>query len=42
LDVRLKFCHSRAWQPERAIASADHLGGTVPGAGHLIHMPSHL
>lgn len=29
-------------QPERAIASADRLGGTVPGAGHLIHMPSHL
>jgi len=29
-------------QPERAIASAERLGGTVPGAGHLVHMPSHL
>lgn len=29
-------------QPERAIASADRLGETVPGAGHLVHMPSHL
>lgn len=29
-------------QPERALASARRLGGLAPGAGHLIHMPSHI
>jgi hypothetical protein len=28
--------------PERALAHADRLGGLVPGAGHLVHMPSHI
>lgn len=27
--------------PERALPSADRLGGLVPGAGHLVHMPAH-
>jgi len=28
--------------PEKAIASADILRDLVPGAGHLVHMPSHI
>lgn len=28
--------------PERALASADILRDLVPGAGHLVHMPSHI
>ncbi|AKV03556.1 TPR repeat protein [Labilithrix luteola] len=28
--------------PERALASADRLRTLVPGAGHLVHMPSHI
>jgi hypothetical protein len=28
--------------PERAEAGADMLAGLVPGAGHLVHMPSHI
>ncbi len=28
--------------PERAEAPADRLRGLVPGAGHLVHMPSHI
>ena len=28
--------------PERAEAAADRLGDLVPGAGHLVHMPSHI
>ena len=28
--------------PDRALPSADRLGGLVPGAGHLVHMPSHI
>lgn len=28
--------------PDRAIPSADKLGSLVPGAGHLVHMPSHI
>ncbi len=31
-----------AEQPEEALPSADRLGGLVPGAGHLVHMPSHI
>ena len=27
---------------ERGIASADRLGELMPGAGHLVHMPSHI
>jgi tetratricopeptide (TPR) repeat protein len=28
--------------PERALEVADRLGALVPGAGHLVHMPSHI
>jgi tetratricopeptide (TPR) repeat protein len=28
--------------PERAEAHADRLGALMPGAGHLVHMPSHI
>jgi len=28
--------------PERAVAAAERLGKVVPGAGHLVHMPSHI
>ncbi len=30
------------WYPERGIEAADRLGAVVPGAGHLVHMPSHI
>lgn len=29
-------------RPERALPSADRLGRLSPGAGHLVHMPSHI
>ena len=28
--------------PERAVAAADRLGALMPGAGHMVHMPSHI
>ncbi|MBI4165698.1 MAG: hypothetical protein HY508_08200, partial [Acidobacteria bacterium] len=28
--------------PDRAVPSADKLGGLVPAAGHLVHMPCHI
>jgi tetratricopeptide (TPR) repeat protein len=28
--------------PDLAVASADKLGGLMPAAGHLVHMPSHI
>tara|TARA_R110002051_G_scaffold5108_3_gene27367 strand:+ start:10344 stop:12074 length:1731 start_codon:yes stop_codon:yes gene_type:complete len=28
--------------PDLAIASADKLGGLMPAAGHIVHMPSHI
>ena len=28
--------------PERALPSAMRLGGLMPGAGHIVHMPSHI
>jgi tetratricopeptide (TPR) repeat protein len=28
-------------EPERAIACAEHLGNSIPGASHINHMPSH-
>jgi tetratricopeptide (TPR) repeat protein len=31
-----------AGDPKRAEAAADHLVDKVPGAGHLLHMPSHI
>jgi tetratricopeptide (TPR) repeat protein len=27
--------------PEKGLAAADRVGGMMPGAGHLVHMPSH-
>lgn len=29
-------------QPDLAVPSADKLGGLMPAAGHLVHMPSHI
>lgn len=29
-------------KPDLAESSADRLGGLMPGAGHLVHMPSHI
>ncbi len=29
-------------RPELGVAAADRLGNLVPGAGHLVHMPSHI
>jgi tetratricopeptide (TPR) repeat protein len=31
-----------AWQPQRALACAQRLPDLAPGAGHLVHMPSHI
>ena len=31
-----------AWQPERALSCAERLPDLAPGAGHLVHMPSHI
>jgi tetratricopeptide (TPR) repeat protein len=28
--------------PDRAVAAADRVGPMMPGAGHLVHMPSHI
>jgi tetratricopeptide (TPR) repeat protein len=28
--------------PEKALSAADRLRGAMPGAGHLVHMPSHI
>jgi len=28
--------------PERALPAADRLGGLMPGAGHMVHMPAHI
>ncbi len=29
-------------QPDLAVPSADRLGGLMPAAGHIVHMPSHI
>jgi tetratricopeptide (TPR) repeat protein len=29
-------------RPERGLSSAERLGSLMPGAGHLVHMPSHI
>lgn len=29
-------------EPQRAVPAAERLGGLMPGAGHLVHMPSHI
>jgi len=31
-----------AAHPERAVACAERLPGLMPGAGHIVHMPSHI
>ena len=31
-----------AKHPDRAVAAADELGPLMPGAGHMVHMPSHI
>lgn len=31
-----------AVEPQRAVAVAERLAGLMPGAGHLVHMPSHI
>lgn len=37
------FIHTvEARHPERGEKHADMLGGLMPGAGHLVHMPSHI
>jgi tetratricopeptide (TPR) repeat protein len=28
--------------PQRAVGAADRLGALMPGAGHIVHMPSHI
>ena len=33
---------TEAYRPELAERSADQLGGLMPAAGHLVHMPSHI
>ncbi|MFT5208541.1 MAG: tetratricopeptide (TPR) repeat protein [Flavobacterium sp.] len=33
---------TEAYRPELAEQSADQLGGLMPAAGHLVHMPSHI
>ena len=34
--------HEASPTPEMALRAADRLRGLVPGAGHLVHMPSHI
>jgi len=38
------YCHAMELSPtpERAVAVADALWNTMPDAGHLVHMPSHI
>jgi tetratricopeptide (TPR) repeat protein len=31
-----------AWHAERALPCAERLAATMPGAGHLVHMPGHI
>ncbi|WP_447977491.1 tetratricopeptide repeat protein [Candidatus Nitrospira bockiana] len=31
-----------AWEPQRAVPCAERLPSLAPGAGHLVHMPSHI
>lgn len=34
--------HEASARPEQALAVADRLEGLMPGAGHIVHMPSHI
>ncbi|MCC6930136.1 MAG: hypothetical protein IT359_14220 [Gemmatimonadaceae bacterium] len=41
------LCHFQihaleAAQPERAVACAERLAASMPGAGHIVHMPAHI
>jgi hypothetical protein len=31
-----------AWEPARALPCVERLSSLAPGAGHLVHMPSHI
>jgi tetratricopeptide (TPR) repeat protein len=43
VGVHHYYIHAvEAADPDRAEASADKLGGMVPVAGHLVHMPGHI
>jgi tetratricopeptide (TPR) repeat protein len=42
LALHLYIHLMESYAPERAEAAADRLRGLVPGAGHLVHMPSHI
>jgi tetratricopeptide (TPR) repeat protein len=35
-------CVEASPHPEKALAAADRVGAMMPGAGHLVHMPSHI
>ncbi|MGZ3428516.1 MAG: tetratricopeptide repeat protein [Polyangia bacterium] len=35
-------CVEASPHPEKALPAADRIGGMMPGAGHLVHMPSHV
>jgi tetratricopeptide (TPR) repeat protein len=35
-------CVEASPHPEKAMAAADRVGAMMPGAGHLVHMPSHV
>jgi len=42
LALHLYIHLMEAYAPEKAEAAADQLAPLVPGAGHLVHMPSHI
>jgi tetratricopeptide (TPR) repeat protein len=42
LALHLYIHLMESYAPERAEAAADQLRGLLPGAGHLLHMPSHI
>jgi tetratricopeptide (TPR) repeat protein len=42
LALHLYIHLMESYAPEKAEAAADQLRGLVPGAGHLVHMPSHI
>jgi tetratricopeptide (TPR) repeat protein len=42
LALHLYIHLMESYAPEKAEAAADQLRGLVPGAGHLLHMPSHI
>ncbi len=42
LALHLYIHLMESYAPDKAEAAADRLRGLVPGAGHLVHMPSHI